>query len=272
MIPKVIHYCWFGHNPLPESAKKCIDSWRKFLPDYEIKEWNEDNFDVNIIPYTQQAYEAKKYAFVSDYARFWILYHHGGVYFDTDVEVIRPMDDIIEKGPFMGREKGAFIKDICDNTITVQGDAGLGVAPGLGLGVNPGLGLGVNPGLGLYKEFLDLYDSLKFKNEDGTLNTKTIVSYTTEILLNHGLNENNDEPQEVAGVWVYPPDVFCPMDHTQANKLKITERTVSIHLYDCSWINHNTMRYKLHLFKNMLARRFGVQFINKCINIMCFRK
>ena len=272
MIPKIIHYCWFGRNPLPESAKKCIDSWRKFLPDYEIKEWNEDNFDVNIIPYTQQAYEAKKYAFVSDYARFWILYHHGGVYFDTDVEVIRPMDDIIEKGPFMGREKGAFIKDICDNTITVQGDAGLGVAPGLGLGVNPGLGLGVNPGLGLYKEFLDLYDSLKFKNEDGTLNTKTIVSYTTEILLNHGLNENNDAPQEVAGVWVYPPDVFCPMDHTQANKITVTERTVSIHLYDCSWINHNTMRYKLHLFKNMLARRFGVQFINKCINIMCFRK
>ena len=104
------------------------------------------------------------------------------------------------------------------------------------------------------------------------MNTKTIVSYTTEILLNHGLNENNDEPQEVAGVWVYPPDVFCPMDHTQANKLKITDRTVSIHLYDCSWIDHNTMRYKLHLFKNMLARRFGVQFINKCINIMCFRK
>ena len=272
MIPKIIHYCWFGRNPLPESAKKCIDSWRKFLPDYEIKEWNEDNFDVNIIPYTQQAYEAKKYAFVSDYARFWILYHHGGIYFDTDVEVIRPMDDIIEKGPFMGREKGAFIKDICDNHIVAKGDAGLGVAPGLGLGVNPGLGLGVNPGLGLYKEFLDLYDTLKFKKDDGSLNTKTIVSYTTEILLNHGLNENNEEPQEVAGVWVYPPDVFCPMDHTQANKLKITERTVSIHLYDCSWINHNTLRYKLHLVKNILARRFGVQFINKCIKIMCFRK
>lgn len=264
MIPKIIHYCWFGRNPLPESAKKCIDSWRKFLPDYEIKEWNEDNFDVNIIPYTQQAYEAKKYAFVSDYARFWILYHHGGVYFDTDVEVIRPMDDIIERGPFMGREKGAFIKDICDNHIVAKGDAGLGIAPGLGLGVNPGLGL--------YKEFLDLYDTLKFKKDDGSLNTKTIVSYTTEILLNHGLNENNEEPQEVAGVWVYPPDVFCPMDHTQANKIKITERTVSIHLYDCSWINHNTMRYKLHLAKNWLARLLGVNFINRCINIMCLRK
>ena len=104
MIPKIIHYCWFGRNPLPESAIKCINSWKKFFPDYEIKEWNEDNFDVNIIPYTKEAYEAKKYAFVSDYARFWILYHHGGLYFDTDVEVIKAMDDIIELGPFMGVE------------------------------------------------------------------------------------------------------------------------------------------------------------------------
>ena len=106
MIPKTVHYCWFGKKPLPESAKKCIDSWRKFLPGYRIKEWNEDNFDVGITAYTQQAYEAKKYAFVSDYARFWILYHHGGLYFDTDVELIRPIDDIIAKGPFMAGKQG----------------------------------------------------------------------------------------------------------------------------------------------------------------------
>jgi len=102
MIPKIIHYCWFGRNPLPASALKCIYSWRKFLPNYEIKEWNEDNFDVNIIPYTREAYEAKKYAFVSDYARFYILYHYGGLYFDTDVEIIKPMDDIVERGNFYG--------------------------------------------------------------------------------------------------------------------------------------------------------------------------
>ena len=107
MIPKVIHYCWFGRNPLPPFAVKCIESWKKFLPGYEIKEWNEDNFDVNIIPYTQEAYEARKYAFVSDYARFYILYHHGGIYFDTDVEVIKSIDDIIERGAFMGCENEA---------------------------------------------------------------------------------------------------------------------------------------------------------------------
>lgn len=104
MIPKIIHYCWFGRNPLPELAQKCIASWKKYLPDYEIKEWNEDNFDVNIIPYTAEAYAQKKYAFVSDYARFWILHKYGGIYFDTDVEVIRPIDDIIARGNFMGFE------------------------------------------------------------------------------------------------------------------------------------------------------------------------
>ena len=104
MIPKIVHYCWFGRGELTPLAKKCIASWRLFFPGYEIKEWNEDNFDVNIIPYTADAYKAGKYAFVSDYARFWVLYHFGGVYFDTDVEVIRPMDDVLEKGAFMGIE------------------------------------------------------------------------------------------------------------------------------------------------------------------------
>ena len=116
MIPKIIHYCWFGHNPLPESAIKCIESWKKFFPDYEIREWNEDNFNVDIIPYTKDAYEAKKYAFVSDYARFWILEKFGGLYFDTDVEVIKSMEDIIAEGAFLGaeidgeKEKGEYPK------------------------------------------------------------------------------------------------------------------------------------------------------------------
>lgn len=133
MIPKIIHYCWFGRNPLPELAQKCIASWKKYLPDYEIKEWNEDNFDVNIIPYTAEAYAQKKYAFVSDYARFWILHKYGGIYFDTDVEVIRPIDDIIARGNFMGFET---------DPNPAKGDASEGsVAPGLGLGVAPGLGI-----------------------------------------------------------------------------------------------------------------------------------
>lgn len=209
MIPKVIHYCWFGKNPLPPLAVKCIDSWKKYFPDYEIKEWNEDNFDVNIIPYTEEAYKAKKYAFVSDYARFWILYYYGGLYFDTDVEVIKPMDAIIEKGPFMGCEQ--------------EGDNK----------VNPGLGLGANPGLGLYGELLQLYSILHFIEENGSQNLKTVVDYTTELLGKYGL-KNVNEIQECAGIWIYPQEYFCPIS-VDDGKLRITSNTVSIHHYAQSW-------------------------------------
>jgi len=222
MIPKIIHYCWFGRNPLPELAQKCIASWRKFLPDYEIKEWNEDNFDINIIPYTAEAYRAKKYAFVSDYARFWILYKYGGLYFDTDVEIIKPMDDIITRGPFMG----------CENEAG-SGATTLGVAPGLGLGVNPGLGLGVNPGLGLYKEMLEFYETLSFDKESKT-GTATIVKYTSEMLSEYGL-QNINEIQHIAGIYIYPKEYFCPKDYG-TGKLTITPHSVSIHHYGATWL------------------------------------
>lgn len=228
MIPKIIHYCWFGRNPLPELAVKCIASWKKFLPDYEIKEWNEDNFDVNIIPYTAEAYQAKKYAFVSDYARFWILYKYGGLYFDTDVEVIKPMDDIIARGPFMG----------CENEVGSGGATALAVAPGLGLGVNPGLGL--------YKEMLDLYETLHFKKDKGGYNTTTVVEYATKLLCNHGLL-NKSNIQVIAGVFIYPKEYFCPIDY-KTGKMEITDKTVSIHHYLASWQTRG-MKIKMNISK-----------------------
>ena len=233
MIPKVIHYCWFGRNPLPPLAVKCIESWRKFLPDYEIREWNEDNFDVNAIPYIREAYEARKYAFVSDYARFKILYEHGGLYFDTDVEVIRPLDDIIARGPFMGCERDA------------EGATAGAVAPGLGLGVNPGLGL--------YRELLDLYATLHFRNPDGSLNFKTVVQYTTELLCEHGL-QHTPEIQEVAGVWIYPKEYFNPIEHV--NEIKITPKTVSIHHYAGTWLP-KTQRLKKLVIRLLGSKIWG---------------
>lgn len=214
MIPKIIHYCWFGGKPLPECAKKCIASWRKFLPDYEIKEWNESNFDVNIIPYTQEAYKAKKYAFVSDYARFWILYRYGGIYFDTDVEVIKNMDDIIARGPFMG----------CQNK----------VKSGTILEIAPGLGIGVNPGLRLYKEILDYYIPLHYIFSNGTFGAETVVTIITKILIPKGL-KNINQIQQVAGVWIYPKEYFCPKDYS-TGILQITDNTYTIHHYDASWL------------------------------------
>lgn len=205
MIPKVVHYCWFGGNQLPDDAKKCIESWKKFFPEYEIKEWNERNFDVNCCDYVKEAYAAKKWAFVSDYARFWILYHEGGLYFDTDVEVIKDMSNIIAQGAFMGCETD----DKC----------------------NPGLGLGANPGLGLYKEILDYYEKIHFLIEGNT--TETVVTHTSKILKSHGW-VGNGEIEQIEGVTIYPPEYFCPMDY-KTGKLDITPNTRSIHWYTASW-------------------------------------
>ena len=253
MIPKKIHYCWFGGNPLPESAKKYIETWKKYCPDYEVIEWNENNFDVNQNQYCKEAYEAKKWAFVSDYARFFILYKYGGLYFDTDVEVLRPLDNIVEKGPFMG----------CERDADKIGATAIAVAPGLGLGVNPGLGLGVNPGLGLYKEILDLYEILHFKNEDGSLNLKTVVQYTTEILVKHGL-KNTNQIQRCAGIYIYPREYFCPKN-IDTGKLEITKNTYTIHHFDASWYS-NWQQLK-HNIKMLLIKILGSKVVNNIIKI-----
>lgn len=217
MIPKIIHYCWFGRNPLPLFAVKCIESWKKYLPDYEIKEWNEDNFNVNSIPYTQEAYEAKKYAFVSDYARFYILFHYGGLYFDTDVEVIKPLDDIIERGAFMGCEG-----EMISNNVSA-----------ICLACNPGLGMGCRPGLFLYAEILDMYSQLHFRFANGELNLKTVVVYTTELLVTKGL-KNVNEIQCVEEIWVYPKEYFCPIS-IHDGELRISSNTRTIHHFAQSW-------------------------------------
>lgn len=218
MIPKIIHYCWFGRGPLPELAQKCIASWKKYLPDYEIKEWNEDNFDVNIIPYTAEAYKAKKYAFVSDYARFWILYKYGGIYFDTDVEVIRPIDDIVERGNFMGFET--------DPKLQVKADASEA-------SINPGLGMGVVPGLGIIKKMLDFYEGRHFEFIPGGIGQLTIVHITTEVLLKAGLKLQQGI-QQVDDMWIYPAEYFCPIN-LKTGRIHVKPNTRTIHHYAGTW-------------------------------------
>lgn len=228
MIPKIIHYCWFGRNSLPKSARKCIASWRRSFPDYEIKEWNEDNFDVNMIPYTAQAYAKRKYAFVSDFARFYILYHEGGLYFDTDVKVIRPMDDIVKRGAFMGMEQT--------------------------FGVAPGLGLGCEKNHPFYKEIIDYYYSLNFLDENGNQMPGTVVKHTTEVFKKYGFVEKKDV-QQVADIWIYPAEYFDPLDDA-TGKLSITPNTRSIHLYSKTWVdNYGPFR---NCATRMAHRIFGV--------------
>lgn len=216
MIPKIIHYCWFGRNPLPTSAQKCIDSWRKFLPDYEVKEWNEVNFDVNTIPYTQQAYEAQKYAFVSDYARFWILYHHGGLYFDTDVEVIKSFDGIVARGAFMGLEIDGTIK-------------------GTKIAINPGLGLGAEAGLPVYQEILKRFAKMEYYGTDGKRSSYTMIPMVTELFVKNGLRDNG-QVQSICNVTIYPQRFFNPYNGI-TEKLSISPDTHSIHWYSATWMD-----------------------------------
>ena len=219
MIPKTIHYCWFGRNPLPDSAKECIASWKKYFPEYEIIEWNEDNFDVDIIPYTTEAYKAKKYAFVSDYARFLILYKYGGLYFDTDVEVIKPMDDIVSKGAFMGCE--------------LSPDRKGGVMPLIA----PGLGLGVEPGNEIYKTIIDSYKKMHLFNMKGLI-TETVVGIVTRILKSEKEYLNLNNICTIKDITIYPSEYFCPII-AYTGEINITQNTRSIHHYTATWLNKN---------------------------------
>lgn len=226
MIPKIIHYCWFGGKPLPKSAIKCIESWKKFFPDYEIKQWNESNFDIYETRYSAQAYQAGKYAFVSDYARYKILFEEGGIYFDTDVEVIKSFDDVLANGPFMGFE----------------------IDPGKGrdFAIAPGLGMGAEPFMDFYKKAIDAYlYHPGFLNEDGTYNTEyAIVRITTQLMKKAGIEASIKETpgiQKVDGITIYPADWFNPLDYA-TGKLHITPETHSIHWFTKSWAPRNPVR------------------------------
>lgn len=247
MIPRKIHYCWFGRKPLPAKAKKCIASWRRFLPDYEIIEWNEDNFDVNSTAYTREAYKAGKYAFVSDYARFAILSEHGGLYFDTDVEIIRDPEAIIAAGPFMGFELDAAKEYEAYDT------------DGFGQ-INCGLGMGAEPHMELTDEIVERYRAAEFT--PGTnIEKYNVVWHTTETLKRHGLKV---EPgiQHVGGFTLYPSEYFCPKDYA-TNRLHITPNTISIHHYEASWhpfsfrVRRRMRRYALKALGRRGADRLG---------------
>ena len=211
-IPKIIHYCWFGQNPRPDLAIKCIASWKNFFPEYEIKEWNETNFDVSQTPYTAEAYKCKKYAFVSDYARFKIMYEYGGIYFDTDVEVIKSLDGILSNGPFFGME-ASNKESLCA----------------------PGLGFAGPPKLSLYKKMIEVYETTNFICSNGRYNLKTVVEIISEILQKEGFFPKN-EPVVFNGIYFYPPEYFCPINYYTGER-NITPNTYTIHHYAASWVN-----------------------------------
>lgn len=248
MIPKVIHYCWFGGNPFPELAEKCIASWRKFFSEYEIKEWNESNFDVNCCEYVREAYREKKWAFVSDYARYWILFNYGGIYFDTDVEVIKSLEDIVEAGSFMGTEKDFDAQ-------RVSGDY---------VAVNSGLGMGIEKGNEVIGELLKEYESVHFIQNTGSYDlSNTVVLRTTNRFISYGFDNKAHTVQTVKGITIYPKDYFAPMNY-YTGEISITENTRTIHHYLATWLNpreKQIMEIKKKYDGNALKRLTG--------NILC---
>lgn len=233
MIPKIIHYFWFGGNPLPPYALKCIASWKKYLPEYEIRRWDESNFDVNCNPYVAKAYKARKFAFVSDYARLYILYKYGGIYFDTDVELINNISDIVARGPFFALEN-----QIMHN-----------------VKIAPGLAMGADPNMPFIKEILDSYTNEHFIREDGTLNLFTINNRITNKFLALGWKPI-DKVQKVRDFTIYSSEFFCPY-HARTERMHLTPNSKAIHWYAGSWVDKkgwNPRKLK-HIAKIMIPER-----------------
>ncbi len=210
---KILHYCWFGGAPLPESAKRYMETWKKFCPDYLIKRWDESNFDVDSVPFVAEAYAAKKWAFVSDYVRAYALFHEGGLYVDTDVEFVKGIDDLTNTS-FIGFESPKLL------------------APGLIL-------YAAEPHVWFFGEVLKRYEGLHFTVEK--MNEITSPILYTELLTARGVKLDNTL-QTVDGVTVYPMEYFQPMG-MKWKKVYATPNTRSIHHYDASWYDAQEKEY-----------------------------
>lgn len=216
MIPKIIHYCWFGRSPKPEKVLKYIQTWKDKMPDYEIKEWNEDNFDVNYVQFTKEAYALKKYAFVSDVARIYALYTEGGIYLDTDIEVIKSFDPLLNNNSFVGWE---------DN--------------------RPGTGVMASiKGAKWLKEFLNLYKKRDFIKFSGKLNETPNTYLLCEILKKYGLILNHQNDILSDDIAVYSIDYLCA-HNLERKEYIITENTFSIHHYTGSWYKNLSLIKKI---------------------------
>lgn len=231
-MEEVIHYCWFGRGEKPKLVKKCIESWRKYCPDYTIKEWNEDNFDIDRYPYARYCSDNKKYAFLSDFVRLQVIYEHGGIYFDTDVEVIRNIDELLKYDAFYAFENNEYVAT--------------------------GLGFGANAGHPTIKAMVEKYYALTSES-DGSFTMVGCPRMNTEALLQFGL-ELNGKRQNVGGAEIFPAEFFNPYDDP-TGRLNTTENTFSIHWFAKSALSKSTiLKSKL---TRPIHRIFGTDFLRK---------
>lgn len=230
MIPKKIHYCWFGKNEIPQKDKKCIESWKKYCPEYEIIQWNEDNYDITKNNYMYEAYKNKKWGFVSDYARLDVIYNYGGIYLDTDVELVKPIDDLLTNKFFCGFE-----------------DEGM---------VNFGIGYGAEKENLVVKSVLAEYENKSFYKEDGSLNLTPCPTYQTEVLKSYGLQCNGQKQVLSDEILVLSIESLCPKSFL-TGEINCTKNTYGIHHFNMSWLSKEDIIW--HERKQRLIKKFGVK-------------
>lgn len=242
-IPKTIHYCWFGESPLPASVKKCIKSWKKYCPDYKIIEWNESNFDIQCNYFCKKMAEEKKWAFISDYARLKIVYEYGGIYLDTDVELIRTLDELLKYNAFMGFQDSKEI--------------------------NTGLGFGAIREHKFIKENMGYYEKLS-----ESFTPVACPNITTKLLRAHGLTDDCGKIQYVADTMIFPVEYFCPKSE-RTGLIEKTGNTFSIHHFDASWFSDDWKKgqkrrwrrervgYILHIPNRCLRKCLGMERYNR---------
>jgi hypothetical protein len=237
MIPKTIHYCWFGGNPLPQLAKDCIASWKKYLPEYELVEWNESNFPLTQFPFAQEALENRKFAFVSDVCRLYAIKEFGGIYMDTDVEVLKPLDPFLHHAAFSGFENDDFVP-----TGIMAGEKNSQWATDL----------------------LQYYDNRSFVKANGELDIQSNTFIISEMMKEKGFVMNN-KFQEIQGyVTFYPNDYFCPKSYVTGS-IDLTQNSYCIHHFAKSWI---PLKYKWrNIIKLKFIKLFGYNNIQKIVTL-----
>ena len=228
MLPKKIHYCWFGGSELPSSVKHCIDSWRQMCPDYEIIRCDESNFDVYSHPFMKAAYESKSWAFVSDYARLKVVYENGGIYLDTDVELIKKLDGLLQEKCYFGLQQ---MENLCAT----------------------GLGFGAEKGSRIVKEMMDCYNDIEFNADDKLSISCPILN--TKVLINNGYKQTSiTEVFRNEEFTVYPSCYFDPFSTITKTDI-LCDETYSIHHYSASWCSF-TQRMKRKLVCFVGEKRF----------------
>ena len=241
-IPKKIHYCWFGKNNKSNLFKKCVKSWKKYLPDYEIIEWNEENFDIESNLYVKQAYEEKKYAFVSDYVRLYALLNYGGIYMDTDVEILRPLDRFLDNTCFVGFESDV----LCGTSI-----------------------IGARKGNRIIRQFLESYNNRMFIDKDGLVDETPNTDLLTKICIENGL-KFNDSIQNLGDITIYPKTFFSPLGYEE-EEVNFSQDTYTIHHFEGSWLNEekrldSMIRRKYNRRKNFLSKYINKKSVDYILN------